>query len=464
MADTIQIVRWTLEQQCPLRREEAVTEPGPALAALSRAHGIARRQSTDRRTGLYGDILVVGYTSSNPFANRREKTPPFPCIGFDVSETLAAVGGIDGLQSLCRNCPANATSPKAVGCVGTLYQYAGSEETEEQLRSIITRLGLLADVRDELLETTPIWYGLWAKPTPSRRGVQALVEIMTAMRAEDAADDEVDEDQLRDFSNFIRAARLALARGVMLHVDMAPPGHTDFGYYTVFPHCPRCKAEARVRRWRRIPAALYTCHACGMQYSPKEMSRSEKDSFPPELRDVLGPERFARLAVEYLVANSDLSPAQAAELVVKKEAEHQARVQKLEVERAANERRWAAQTRFEIEQLFVGLRPIYPEPEGGEEEEGLKGTQGSPTFNLADFQELLRRCRRLGIRITSMRHEAPEDPAPGQPDMDRYSFREIDDPEKVLQHWVMEGCAGRFNAWLIVPNHLLAPYVEQTGL
>src|SRR5215831_14011467 len=174
------------------------------------------------------------------------------------------------LFTMCGSCPANTVPADLAGCCGTLYQWPNSERTEAQIRNIIERLGIVEEVSTAFSATTPIWYGLWAVSPVPRPALPLLKTIISEMRAEDRrameASKKLDEEQLRDFALFVRAVELAEKHLLPLHVSLSPLGHTDFGFYTVFPHCPFCKAATHTPHWqRKYPAALYTCHVCGRE-------------------------------------------------------------------------------------------------------------------------------------------------------------------------------------------------------
>jgi len=108
---------------------------------------------------------------------------------------------------------------------------------------------------------------------------------------------------------------------------MGSPGHTDFGYYTIFPHCPYCKAEARIKRWQRhYPTESYDCPVCGTQYVPAEAASTTTDGMElPNLRDLIGRVQFPSFAKTYL-KQQGLSDLEAAKIVFAtelREAEHQ---------------------------------------------------------------------------------------------------------------------------------------------
>jgi hypothetical protein len=100
---------------------------------------------------------------------------------------------------------------------------------------------------------------------------------------------------------FWQACALALEHGLRLHVRMAPPGHVDFGFHTVFPHCPRCKM-GNGERWKTpYSSEEMTCTACGERYVPAETATDER--MEPEewtdLEKVLTAEEYARFMEEW---------------------------------------------------------------------------------------------------------------------------------------------------------------------
>lgn len=78
-------------------------------------------------------------------------------------------------------------------------------------------------------------------------------------------------------AQFCTACERAILHEITLHVRLPPPGHTDFGCDTTFPHCPRCKC-ASGERWKEPYAATPTaCQACGHTYVPADTASSEWD-------------------------------------------------------------------------------------------------------------------------------------------------------------------------------------------
>ena len=87
-----------------------------------------------------------------------------------------------------------------------------------------------------------------------------------------------DDPQDKDVRHFLNALEAAVRWELPVHVSLAPLGHTDFGLYTVFPHCPRCKANAPVGRWQEsYPTKPHECRVCGHTFNPDEHHSSERD-------------------------------------------------------------------------------------------------------------------------------------------------------------------------------------------
>src|SRR5262249_40758642 len=149
-------------------------------------------------------------------------------------------------------------------CFGYLDVWPDSEELDRQLWDIIRERDLEQRLRSVFQVTTPLWYGFWIN-SPLRRGqAQFLPELLgAACHPNDPQDERV--------RHFLNALEAAVRWELPVHVALAPLGHTDLGWYTVFPHCPRCKANAPVGRWQETyTAELHQCRACGHTFNPNE--------------------------------------------------------------------------------------------------------------------------------------------------------------------------------------------------
>jgi len=495
MADTRQIVTWALEKTCGLRHEKQATSPREALGAVGRARAYSDSlRNKERNYGIYGDVYVTSYTHGycpNPEqkdlpavggflesddlnnlighrggSENKRPSPAYPASGFLISEEFKNLGGPAEMFSMGGNCHANLTRNEIAGCCGTLGQWPDSPETEEQIRGIISRFRLGQQLAELFPQTTPIWYGLWAVSPIPRQSLELLRTIISTMRGEDALEIEihhkVDKRQLREFELFVKATEVAEQCNIPLHVKLLPLGHTDFGWYTIFPHCPFCKAAARVKRWeRKYPTALYDCHVCGRQYSPAETARSERmDEDRDDLRELLGLTRFLEFAKEYLMAHGETS--EDADAVIRAtEAQETERQEKLRALQELHKKKRA----FLLEHIFEGLQAVSPPPSEDTEDEPLPAHDS--WYDAKVFTEILHRCEQFGVLVQSMTHDSEDGATDRQEtapfsrpfnasEADRPSLPpHIKSPEKLLRKWQVEGCNGKFRAHFNVPDAIV---------
>ncbi len=348
------------------------------------------------------------------------------------------MGGAAGLVEMCRRCPANASPPAAAGCAGKIYQSPDSPDVESQLQYTIKRVGLQQDMADVFLPTNPIWYGLWARSPLGDRACELIADILEDMMRQDVATESADANAISTFQALVQAARIARDRHLPMHVLMAPPGHVDFGWYTIFAHCPRCKAEADLKRWQeRYPEDLPACKVCGWQYSPAATaSANREDPVPPSLREVLGPDRFSQFAKSYLVSRGHApQSAQAIMKVVNDSEADRAR------KAAGQAVRHRLREQFIHTVVYAGFHPT--RLEGSEEH------SDSLFFRADDFSKLLRRCRDLGVNVVLMFHESAED------GLCLSSARCKEQPDAVFRAWQERGCNEWFGASIGVPDYVL---------
>ena len=440
MADTFQGVTWALGQTCPLRSGDAYDHPARALGAVGAARLIAQyADGPADGLGIFGDVCVascslIGFRGFGSFPGgdvRDAFAARYPHTGFLVSERLASLNGVEGLRAMCGTCPANASRRgEPAQCAGWLYQ--DPSRVQKELKGIISRLGLADAVGEHFLETTPIWYGLWATSPLSSGAVSVLRKIMEALLEPNAIAKRVSTTSGSDpaaLRAFLRATETAEAHGLPLFVSMAPPGHTDFGIHTIFAHCPRCKAEADVERWKgKAPTALRACDACGTVYSPAETESKEgMNDERPSLRDTLGPERFVPFAKEYLIAQG-MTPEDAGRTIAEQEGRELERRRHMEETRLKQARIDA----FLRDRIFAGLSPTYA-PDGV--------AQTLPRFAAPEFAEVLRRCRALRVRVGSMMRLSPDGC-----DIEQHATGWLDAPEAILRNWLSAGFGGPFAA------------------
>jgi hypothetical protein len=451
MADTRQIVAWALEKTCNLRNDGQKSAPMKALTAVARARAYSKAlRDNERGFQIIDDVYVTGHTFGGGDIRKKLNSTPFPYSGFIISKEFESAGGPAGLFAMCGSCEANITRNDLAGCCGSLFQYPNSPETDSQIRAILDRFGLNDELKEAFPETNPIWYGLWAVSPVPPRSLLLLRTIISEMRIEDSRELEIpqkkDDRLLRDFALFTRAIDVAEQHNIPLHVELVPLGHTDFGFYTVFPHCPFCKAATRTKLWqRKYPTALCKCHVCSREYSPAETANSE--GMPDEredLRDLLGPAAFAEFAKKYLMAHGQTE--QDASMIIEemeaREAAHQERLREF--------RRLKTLSDTYLNQHVLSGLTTMPPP--ASENRGVTSDNiQNAWFEAEVFEEVLHRCQAHNIAILTMRHDSPD----GKNDREQSEFKGIKNPIKLLRKWRAQECNGKFHATFNVPDKLI---------
>jgi hypothetical protein len=167
--------------------------------------------------------------------------------------------------------------------------FPGDQQLNELLNQTIRDADLVGQFEGAFISTDPRWFGLWidspltaAQCSLLQRSLSGMGEEVkrrlfawlegkqrehpTEFTSEYVADyQEAIEEDHRNLAEFLAALKAGQEPGVILHVSLAPPGHTDFGYYTIFSHCPRYKADA--------PDGLdaeVCCPVCGNGYRPSD--------------------------------------------------------------------------------------------------------------------------------------------------------------------------------------------------
>ena len=164
------------------------------------------------------------------------------------------------------------------------------------------------------------------------------------------------------------------------------------------------------------------------------------------LRKILGIGGFRQFAKEYLIARGESSEA-AEGIVEETEAHEVKRLEKLRLEQGVEQRRKLHRE----EPVFAGLLrvpaplPEYPD----EKDEGAQSTGRTGWFDPTNFAEVLRRCMRLGIRVTRLRHRSSD------AEKDRIETGNLDAPLEILAAWQADGRDEKLYDHCRVPNSLV---------
>lgn len=446
MADTIQVVLWALGQQCPLRQGDDWELPGTAIKTLSDCRTYSRLCGREGRGfGVFGDVCVTSVTSALP--GDKNSRYDYPSSGFVLSSQFSSIGGLPSLHRLCGDCPANGDAGGIVGCVGSFHQALYSKELQEQLDRLIDRLGLASKLDAIFPRTGLHWFRFWIHSPIPAEGVPLLQQLMEAVYEEDEqsyqSSGRSDYGQQADMNGFIRGLERSLASSLPMHVSLTPPGHTDLGWYTIFSHCPCCKAAAPVERWKRkYRDEDIQCAICAARYSPAKTHSATRDNWNlNELRDVMGQPEFETFAAHCLISQG-ASEVEAIQIVQKHE----------EWERARKEK-WARETEASRQHEQYVEQVIY---QGLKNVSGREGDEQGWLFSMADAEEVIRRCEHHGGKVLYISHVSES----GELD----EFVRVAWPtsvKKVLQQLRDKGCDEKFSVTVKIPRDVVERWKKQ---
>lgn len=155
------------------------------------------------------------------------------------------------------------------------------KQTDSLVWAASRKAGVEEELRREFPETEPLWYGLWMNSPLSSVQCEILYRVF--------AEIEVYRHQRDGYIDFLNALDTGRQGKNAVEVFLQPPGHYDFNWLTIYPHCPRCHASAR---WADIAsrqacanatAAGFerTCSICGTIYDPGETGSATHMDSPP---------------------------------------------------------------------------------------------------------------------------------------------------------------------------------------
>jgi len=146
--------------------------------------------------------------------------------------------------------------------ISGLFNFHAYFDTTAEFADRLERLGLTEVFAKAFLITNPIYYGWFIGPKLTQEQCSLLKILIVDLNSNERKTDH-------DIQRFVAALDVAISGYGLLQVALTPPGHTDFGYYTIFCHCPRCKADAGLKRWTgNYPSEPMQCNVCGFEYSP----------------------------------------------------------------------------------------------------------------------------------------------------------------------------------------------------
>lgn len=276
MADTRQIVSWSLERKCAFRGGDNWFLPEHTCKQLIDLRSLASAENDGRNVA---GVCVTAWTVGRDDSGGIHK---IPLSGFRIEDQLGGFGGLSFVLATCQECEANAQTElgiRVAGCFGYLDVRPDSKELDEQLWRVVEERNLEQQLRLAFRITTPLWYGLWINSPLRKLQAECLHELLSPI---------CDEPEDKDIHHFLSALTAAIRWELPVHVSLFPLGHTDLGWYTVFPHCPRCKANALVGRWKvSYQQTPYECQVCGHGFIPDEHHSQERLDFDWDARSLV---------------------------------------------------------------------------------------------------------------------------------------------------------------------------------
>ncbi len=168
----------------------------------------------------------------------------------------------------------------------------------ELLQEIVAKNNLQATLEINFEVTRPLWFGFWIHSPLNKLQCSILHDLLEEMGKEVVStlyanlEQKHQQDPIKfpatkvseykqiydkDHQNlleFLSALQVAMVYDLPIHVALLPPGHVDFGFHTIFPHCPRCKADPPIGK---LDEREVTCPVCGNIYRPAETMSMEED-------------------------------------------------------------------------------------------------------------------------------------------------------------------------------------------
>lgn len=177
MADTRQIVTWSLERKCDFRTGDGWYLPDRTATQLGSLRTVASAEGDGRNVG---GICVTSWTTEQ---DNSGTVHDVPCSGFRIEDRLGSVGGMPAALATCRACEANAKTELDIGvagCFGHLDVWPDTAELDDQLWGIIRERNLQDRLRAAFPVTTPLWYGFWINTPLRREQAEFLHELLDA--------------------------------------------------------------------------------------------------------------------------------------------------------------------------------------------------------------------------------------------------------------------------------------------
>jgi hypothetical protein len=282
-----------------MRYGESWVEPDIACEQLLNVKRLSRALAQGT---ILDDLCVLEWDSSDTQTR-------LPEYGLVISHTFGRYGGVEVVKESCQNCIANLSvvnrAGPLAGCSSNFYCPPWDSELAESLKTNLLKSEIEAEFGDAFVTTNPIWFGLWIRSPLTQEQCEILSIILSDL--------PLQKGQSR-IQHFLSALEVSIKQRVRVHVSLAPPGHADVGWRTVFSHCPQCKASpATLQMEQALPSEAITCKVCGYRYIPSSTTLSKReeisDIMGDSLEEILGIEAYWTFVRKYL-SGKGLSPNQ----------------------------------------------------------------------------------------------------------------------------------------------------------
>ena len=310
------IVRWSLEQRCPLRQGDRWETPDvthkqlrpAALLSTSKIHP--------------DDDLAV--TESTEVYFSPTTSVSIPDLGCRLSQLCQPLGGWPAVRDACTTCPANVQIHRAgncVGCHGHLGFQVGTM-FDHGFQQAVEAAGVKQQVNDLFPQTKQLWTRFWMTSPWRVEHAEVMLQILSSRAVRIRMGLGPFGDRRNDsFARFLLALNLSCEQEIPLHVELLPPfvaEQTD----TYAHHCRFCKADSP-RDWHTQikPASdsseqlTIDCPNCELPYDPAASSYPVEqlrfDDEPQDLAALLGEDEYWRFVYRSLL--KDGHPKQLAE-------------------------------------------------------------------------------------------------------------------------------------------------------
>jgi hypothetical protein len=441
---------WTLERKCTIRQGYGWRSPEHAYRnQLHPAITYRENREVHRRRKFdlsFEDIVPLGWGHTTIESKSSRQEIYFPVRGYILSQKYPHLVNAEGLESLCRNCPANTSLQKLpAGCTGrtsrlSMPNYWNTETSEEEdwVHKILQEMDVIEEFTRYFPQTKPMWYGLWMISPIPLEALPLFLKICQALKI-------VEEP-------FLRAIEMAYKEQIPLHIKFVNEGFNNRRP----PVCYVCKAPADTTKG-------YVCPICSTISSPrskywvsrkrKEESEAEKlveyqphkDSF----FNLLPRERYRKLIQAsihlYEIPEDEINIV--IEQIIEKERTQPERYKQERILEIARQKQQDRESVYLEKVLFCYI--------------SRRNTGIGASFRAPKLRRVLERAKDLNITVTAISHY----PEYVEKEFDAEHFqiyqrgsKPEDKIDLLLAEWVKEGCDGWFYAYFDIPESALLAF------